>query len=482
MLFNSLKYAIFLPVVLAIFWLSPARWRVPILLVASYVFYMAWRPIYLLLILGLTLVNYWFGLRIWQSKEKKKAWMFTAVTVNLLVLAYFKYFYFLEDTFAFLLKPWCGELGRLPINVILPLGISFFVFEFVHYVVDVYRGSEPVRDFMSFALFPSFFPTQIAGPIKRFQDFVPQLKVVQKFSFANLDEGMFLILSGLFKKVLIADNLALFVNAGFANPSIFTGADMWLYTLAFNFQVYFDFAGYADIARGSARLFGYSVPINFDFPYLSGNVSELWRRWHITLGSWLRDYVYTPLGWTRSKAKIARNFIITMTIGGLWHGADFHFVLWGTYQGLLLALHREFALYRKKHPWLNFFDSYPGHVLSIALTFLSWTIGAAIFRAESTTTALEIVRKMLVMDGFKLGAPPQEWCTLLSVNYPLIFPSIFLVLPVLLLGQVVLNRVTKFVPIQRSPRLLKVAYAAGLTFLLFAFSPDNSPRFIYYQF
>ena len=482
MLFNSLKYAIFLPVVLAVFWLSPARWRVPILLIASYVFYMAWRPIYLLLILGLTVVNYWLGLRIWQSKQHKKAWMVSAVAVNLLVLAYFKYFYFLEDTIALLTKPWFGEFHRLPINVILPLGISFFVFEFVHYVIDVYRGSEPVHDFMSFALFPAFFPTQIAGPIKRFQDFVPQLKIVQKFSITNFDQGMFLILSGLFKKVLLADNLALYVSAGFSNPQMFTGVDLWLYVMAFNFQIYFDFAGYADIARGSAKLFGYSVPINFDFPYLSGNVTDMWKRWHITLGSWLRDYVYTPIGWTRSKAKIARNLIITMTVGGLWHGAAFHYVIWGTYQGLLLAGHREFALYRRKHPSLSFFDSYPGHVFSIALTFISWTLGAAIFRAENTTSALLILRKMLFLDGFKLSGSPQDWCSLLSVNYPLIFPSFFVVLLTLLVGQVLVNRITKLMPIQYSPRLMKVAFAVSITFLLIAFSPDNSPRFIYYQF
>lgn len=480
MLFNSLKYAIFLPVVFAIYWLSPQRFRVPILLIASYIFYIAWRPVYLLLILGLTVINYWFGLRIWHSQKHKKAWMLTAVTANVVVLAYFKYFYFLEDTFLCLAKPWLPQLDKLPINVILPLGISFFVFEFVHYVVDVYRGSKPISNFMSFALFPAFFPTQIAGPIKRFQDFVPQLKIEHKFSIESFDQGVFLILSGLFKKVLIADNLALFVSPGFAHPQLFTGADMWLYVLAFNFQVYFDFGGYADIARGSAKLFGYNVPINFDFPYLAGNVSDLWKRWHITLGNWLRDYVYTPLGWTRNRWKIARNFIITMTIGGLWHGADFHYVLWGTYQGLLIAGHREFSLYRRKNNRLAFFDTYPGHLFSIFLTFATWTLGAAMFRAESTASALLILRKMLYLDGFAGAA--QHWCSLATVNYPLVFPSIFLLLPMLLIGQVVINRIVKHVPVEHSPRFLKAAYAVGLAFLLLAFSPDNSPRFIYYQF
>lgn len=480
LIFNSLKYAIFLPIVLTLFWFSPPRWRIKILLVASYIFYIAYRPVYLLLILGLTLINYWLGLRIWNSTKRKKAWMIAAVSLNLLALAYFKYFYFIEDALIVLAKPWFGQIDKLPVNIVLPLGISFFVFEFVHYVVDVYKGSEPVREFSSFALFPAFFPTQIAGPIKRFQDFIPQLKVVKSFSRVDFDNGIFLILSGLFKKVLLADNLALFVAGGFSNPHIFTSFDMWMFALAFDFQVYYDFSGYADIARGSAKLFGYNVPINFDFPYLASSIAEFWQRWHITLGTWLRDYLYTPLGWTRNRVMIARNLIITMTLGGLWHGAEFHYLLWGMYQGILLALHREFRLFRKSRPALAFFDSRPGHMFSIVITFMLTTIGMAIFRAENTASVMFIVKKMLLLDGF--AEATKTFSTLCTVNYPLVFPSIFLLIPSFIIGQVVLNRIQKFVPIKQSPRFVKVLYAAMITFLLLAFSPDNSPRFIYYQF
>jgi alginate O-acetyltransferase complex protein AlgI len=366
------------------------------------------------------------------------------------------------------------------VNIVLPLGISFFIFEFVHYIVDVYRGREPVRDFLSFALFPAFFPTQIAGPIKRYEDFVPQLKLNNPLSRVEFDNGIFLILSGLFKKVLLADNLALFVNSGFSNLSLFSNADMWLFAMAFDFQVYFDFSGYADIARGSAKLFGYKVPINFDYPYLASSITEFWQRWHITLGSWLRDYVYTPLGWTRNRLKIARNLLITMTVCGLWHGAEFHYILWGMYQGVLLALHREFRLMRKSHPALNFLDSRPGHQLSIVLTFLFTTVGMAIFRAENTHAAILVVKKMLFLDGFAETA--RNFSLVMTTNYPLIFPSIFMLLPAFIIGQMVINRVQKFLPIERSPRLIKALYAAGLAFLLIAFAPDNSPRFIYYQF
>jgi alginate O-acetyltransferase complex protein AlgI len=257
---------------------------------------------------------------------------------------------------------------------------------------------------------------------------------------------------------------------------------MWLFALAFDFQVYFDFGGYADIARGSARLFGYKVPINFNFPYLSNNISEFWRRWHITLGTWLRDYLFIPLGGSRKgRLNTARNLLITMAIGGLWHGAEFHYILWGIYQGALLAVHREFKLFRELYPrLLGFFDSRWGHIFSIGLTFLFTTIGMAIFRAENSTTAFLVIKKMLFLNGFaEIG---KGYSSLLAVNYPLIFPSIFLLLPIFLIGQIVINRIQNLVPMSQYPRLLKAAYAAALVFLLIALCPDTSPRFIYYQF
>jgi alginate O-acetyltransferase complex protein AlgI len=406
--------------------------------------------------------------------------MMGAVAANLLTLAYFKYSYFLEDSVLGLAKPWLGEMAKPAMNIVLPLGISFFVFEFVHYVVEIYRGREPVRNFLDFALFAAFFPTQIAGPIKQYQDFVPQLKAEKNFSWSEFDQGMFLILSGLLKKVLLADNLAYFVNSGFSNPRIFTGLDMWLFTFAFDFQIYFDFSGYADIARGSAQLLGFKVPINFDFPYLSGSITEFWQKWHISLGIWLRKYLYIPLGMTTSRIKMARNLIITMTLAGLWHGAGFHYILWGLYQGILLAVHREFKVFRMSNGWLGFIDSLPGHFLSVAATFLLTTIGMVIFRAEDTMTALLTLRKMLLPDElFQLGS---NACSLLAINSPLIFPSIFLLLPVFIFGQVLIRKLAKTGAISQSPPFLRATFVAGALIMLFAFAPDNSPRFIYYQF
>lgn len=221
-----------------------------------------------------------------------------------------------------------------PITPLLPLGISFFVFEFIHYQVDINRGSVPVKNWLEFSIFGAFFPTQIAGPIKRYEDFVPQLNRQPSFSLPRIGEGLKYILWGLFKKVVLADNLAPLVAIGFGqavggaggNASLSSG-DAWLTVLAFTLQIYFDFSGYTDMGRGSAMLLGFNLPENFKFPYLAANISDFWRRWHITLSGWLRDYIYIPLGGNR-KGRY-RNLLITMVLGGLWHGANWTFIIWG---------------------------------------------------------------------------------------------------------------------------------------------------------
>ncbi len=431
----------------------------------------------------MTLANYWLGLRIGGSINHKKAWMVTGVVANLLTLAFFKYFYLLEETFIFAATPFLGEIHKLDIKIILPLAISFFVFEFIHYLVDVYKGTaEPVKDPLSFALFPAFFPTQIAGPIKRVQDFLPQLKMETKFNREDFDQGCFLILNGLFKKVLLADNLALFVQGGFSCPEQFTSLDVWVLAAAFSFQVYFDFSGYADIARGSAQLFGYKVPINFNFPYLSGNITDFWRRWHITLGSWLRDYLYFPMGGSRyGRARASFNLIVTMTLCGLWHGAGWHLVIWGFYHGLLLTAHREFTYFREKFPkLLTVLDTRLGHMFSVALTFASFCVGIVIFRSDNIFVGLQMVQKMFFLNGIYNGE--HSLSTIASINYPLVFSTILWLLPTFWIGQLIASETIKRIPTAHFPQLVRVAYAAAIIFMIVAFAPDSSPRFIYYQF
>jgi len=483
MLFNSLKYLLFLPIVVILYWASPKRFRVPILLIASYVFYMSWRPVFILLILALTVANYFFGHAIWRSKNRKKLWLTLSVALNLSTLAFFKYAYFFDDLAGQLLKPLGIVVGKMPFDIILPLGISFFVFEFIHYVVDVYRGSEPIKSFPAFALFASFFPTQIAGPIKRFQDFIPQFLSPAKFSIEHFDEGISLILLGLFKKVLLADNLSLFVWGGFSHPELFGGLDLWLFTYAFAFQIYYDFSGYTDIARGSAMLFGYKVPINFNLPYVAANIAEFWHRWHISLSTWLRDYLFIPLGGSRCAPWLsARNLLITMTLGGLWHGAAMHYMIWGVFHGVLLIAHREFKRLRESTAWLgSLVCSAPGRIACTLLTFHAVCVGWVLFRADTANIAWQMLVKMF---SFAPAADGVTACkmALPTINYPLIYPTIYLLLPLYAVSHIFMSWLDKTTLVKRSPIPLKVVWCAVMMLLVVIFSPDKSPRFIYFQF
>jgi alginate O-acetyltransferase complex protein AlgI len=483
LLFNSLQYLVFLPTVFLLYWLLPHRVRVPLLIVASYVFYMSWKPIYGLLIAGLTIGNFFLVKFIGGDELRKKAWLALVIAVNLITLGIFKYATFTVDT----VKDGLGLFGidwREPhLHIILPLGISFFVFEFIHYAFEVYRGKPAVKSLAEFSLFASFFPTQIAGPIKRYQDFIPQLSIPITFKWEYLDEGMQLILLGLSKKVLLADNLATVVQAGFSHPEQFSSLDLWLITYAFAFQIFFDFAGYTDIARGSAMLFGYKVPINFNLPYIAANVSEFWHRWHISLSTWLRDYLFIPLGGSRgSKWFTYRNLFITMTLGGLWHGAAMHFLAWGAYQGVLLILHREYtALLEKFGIAKTLLQSKIYHWVSVVVTFQLVCIGWVLFRADNWKTTCEMLTKMAQAPYDLLHFSAQQ-LSILQIRDPSIFPALVLVLPALMIAQVMIAWMNGRRFYQSPPWVVQVGCMVAMMCLLTIFSPDSSPRFIYFQF
>ena len=338
LLFNSVQYLTFLVAVVAVCWLLPRRIRPVFLLSASYIFYASWNPPYLLLISGLTLANYILGMLQGRTSTRSNRILFAAIAINLLTLAIFKYLGFMDDT-ARRVAAILGIAGAPPaVQLLLPLGLSFFAFEFIHYQVDLARGGEPIRNPLRFALFPAFFPTQIAGPIKRYQDFDRQVQSLPRFDPALFAEGIELILIGLFKKVVLADNLLPLVDRVFSHPAAATSLDVWAALLAFSLQIYFDFSGYTDIGRGSAQLLGYTVPQNFNAPYLATSIRDFWRRWHMTLSNWLRDYLYIPLGGSRrGKWRVRLHLLITMSLGGLWHGAAWHFVAWGFGHGLALV-------------------------------------------------------------------------------------------------------------------------------------------------
>jgi alginate O-acetyltransferase complex protein AlgI len=487
MLFNSFSYMVFLPVVVLLYWNCPRKFRTPLLLLASYVFYMFWKPIYGLLILALTVANYFLGRVLDKNKSHRKLLLIGGIAFNLLVLGFFKYAYFARDSANEFLKfLGSSQLPQFPFDIILPLGISFFAFEFIHYIADVYKGSPAVKSFMEFALFPSFFPTQIAGPIKRFQDFIPQLAHDTKFKAEFLNEGIELVLFGLFKKVCLADNIAIVVNRCYAHPDILSAADMWIATWAFFFQVYFDFSGYTDVARGSAALLGFKVPINFDMPMLSCSITDFWRRWHISLSTWLRDYLFIPLGGSKEgELMTQRNSLITMTIAGLWHGASMNFLAWGFYLGLMLVVHRNWLQLVRKVSWLqNVVATKLFHIFAIALTFNAFSFGLVFFRSSNMQMAWSVMRKMLLLDPSPAGTLAYI-PSMLTTSSSVMFLLMPLMLGAFLLAQMLVSRfkgTPGIMPFPQTAPALRGVYLAVLAIILLLVAPGVTANYIYFQF
>lgn len=490
MLFNSTEYLIFLPIVVVLFWLCPFKYRTALLLLASYVFYMTWKPVYGLLMMGLTVVNYFLGRSMSNLPTEGKArkhFLAAGILLNVLALGFFKYAYFCRDSANSILSLVHIELPKIPFDIILPLGISFFVFEFIHYLVDVYKGSAPVKNFLEFALFPSFFPTQIAGPIKRYQDFCPQLKKPQKLTVEEFDNGIELLLFGLFKKVIVGDGIGSIITRLFAHPEMLTSADAWLACYAFTFQMYFDFSGYSDIARGSAQLMGFKVPMNFNLPFLSQSFTEYWKRWHISLGMWLRDYVYIPLGGSRAgRLNAERNLFLTMLISGLWHGAATQFVIWGALQGLGLVIHKEWRHWAEQFSFINkISQSTIFKPFAIWLTFSTFAFGMGMFRSQTIEAAWTMTRKLMF-----IGPPPPGLSafdlTVPSVGGSAIYTMLPLILIVLTVGQILADKFPGssggLLPFSPRLRFLRPLYLAAIACALMTFSPDIAPQFVYFQF
>ncbi len=351
MYFNSFTYTIFFPLVWTIYWLLPFRFQNRFLLVASYVFYGFWDWRFLSLIAISTVVDYCAGLQIHQEVQRqpdtptkrRKYWLTLSVCTNLGFLGFFKYFNFFIDSFEDLVALFGLNPDLLHLNIVLPVGISFYTFQTMSYTIDIYRGQmQPTRRFFDFALYVAFFPQLVAGPIERARNLLPRILKRRQFSFDQMFEGLHLILVGLFKKVFVADNLAPFVDQVFAQAAP-TGWEVLLGMWGFAIQIYGDFSGYSDIARGSAKCLGIDLMVNFNHPYVAVNPQDRWSRWHISLSSWLRDYLYIPLGGNRRGSwNTYRNLGVTMLLGGLWHGAAWNFVLWGAWEGMLLIVHRLF--------------------------------------------------------------------------------------------------------------------------------------------
>lgn len=384
---------LFLPLFLAAYYLAPDRLRSWVIVGGSWLFYAWWRVDFLLLFVGVTFFNWWIGLRIasaGQRTAKARRWMVFGVVADLGVLGYFKYANFGVDSLNALL----GAAGSPPLElaaVLLPIGISFYTFESISYIVDVYRGDcKPTRGFVDFAAFVALFPHLIAGPVFRYKDLDEQLRS-RTHTLDKFAEGSVRFMQGFIKKVFIADSIAPLADAAFAlqNP---TTADAWLGTLAYTAQLYFDFSGYSDMAIGLALLMGFRFTENFNQPYISQSITEFWRRWHISLSNWLRDYLYISLGGNRHGAlRTDINKFLTMLLGGFWHGANWTFVLWGVWHGAILAAETKLGMADPKpqrfrvHRW--------------ALTFLLVMLGWVMFRAANVAEAARMYAAMFAFDG-----------------------------------------------------------------------------------
>jgi len=337
--FNSLSYFTFLPVTLFIYFLFPAKWRNPVLLVLSYLFYMSWNPKYALLILASTIITYVCALLMQKrALNRRRLWLALSFTSNLLILFFFKYFNFLSGLITRALYFLHIPASMPVLDVLLPVGISFYTFQVLGYMMDAYRGEiKTERNFIDYALFVSFFPQLVAGPIERANNLLPQMKTIHRFNMQNVFEGSMLFLWGLFKKMVIADRLAVMVDYAFSAAfGKVSGFQYAIAAAAFSIQIYCDFSAYSDIARGSARMLGFELMRNFDAPYLADSIKAFWRRWHISLSTWFKDYLYFPLGGSRcaKKYRVHVNLMIVFMVSGLWHGAALTFLVWGFLHGL----------------------------------------------------------------------------------------------------------------------------------------------------
>ena len=474
MLFCSGQFLVFFAVVAAAYWATPwRRARVAVLLAASFYFYASWNAWLALLVVGSTTLDYILARAIEavRAPRGRRALVAVSVTANLGLLAYFKYANFFLGSLEEVLRR-CGAAASFPaLSVVLPVGISFYTFEAINYVVDVYRGRvRAERNLAHFMLFILFFPHLVAGPIVRARDFLPQVRRRHRWDWARVQLGARLFLLGLFKKWVIADRMALFADPVFADPGAFRQGAVWLAVVAYALQIYGDFSGYSDMAIGCAHLLGYRLARNFDLPYLSANVSEFWRRWHISLSGWLRDYLFIPLGGSRgTRWQTARNLMATMTLGGLWHGASWTFVAWGVLHGLCLIVHRQFAAFCGGRPRVRWaLETPPGTVCRVALTLACVGVGWVFFRSPNFGTAATVLGR-LAWPGPGLVEPLPAFNVALTVA-------------LVVAGHALARRGLWARLADRVPApVLGAGYGLALTGCLLL-APPSGQTFIYFQF
>jgi D-alanyl-lipoteichoic acid acyltransferase DltB (MBOAT superfamily) len=403
MLFNSLNFAIFLPIVFLLYWFVTNKHlnlQNTLLLVASYFFYACWDWRFLFLLIFSTLLDFYTGLKMQdaENQKSKRIWFWLSVIVNLGFLGVFKYYNFFAESFTESLSHFGFQINPYTLRVILPVGISFYTFHGLSYVIDIYKDRiKAERNFVDYAVFVSFFPLLVAGPIERATHLLPQIKKERTFDYLKAVDGLRQILWGLFKKIVIADQCAFYANQIFNNSSDYSGSTLFLGAIFFTFQIYGDFSGYSDIALGTARLFGIELLRNFAFPYFSRDIAEFWRRWHISLSSWFKDYLYIPLGGSKGGTwmKIRNTFIIFI-VSGFWHGANWTFIAWGALNALFIMPSIIIKTNRNNIDIVAQGKLFPTvkELFQIIMTFCLTVFAWIFFRSENLTSALFYINKM----------------------------------------------------------------------------------------
>lgn len=477
MLFNSLDFLIFFPVVFLLYFISPKKVRPIILLISSYVFYMWWNVSLIFLILFITVLSYLCGIMINKSHslKLKKIYVIIGIIGSLILLIFFKYFNFFANSIIDIVSMFGGRKNNIAFNIILPVGISFYTFQTLSYVIDIYKGKIDVeKNFIYYALYVSFFPQLVAGPIERPDNLLPQLKKDKKIEINNLSQGLKFMLIGFFKKVAIADMVGIYVNIVYNDIKITNGLMVLVASLLFAVQILCDFSGYSDIAVGCAKCFGIDLMKNFDKPYSSKSIKEFWNRWHISLSSWFKDYVYFPLGGSRvSKYRWALNILVVFLISGLWHGAAYTFILWGILHGIYQIIGK--LTKNARAIFTNKINIKTHKILQVIICFILVDIGWIIFRSNNINDMVLAFEKLIF--DFNLSTSSIKYMlSVFNINYLMIIYIIVVIGSLYFIDKIPYS----------NKKYCKILYIVmGWSIIgawIFLQSSEISSSFIYFQF
>lgn len=464
MLFNSIEFLVFFPIVTLLYYLFPHKFRWTILLLASCVFYAAFIPSYLLILLLLILIDYFAGILI-ENTIHKRSWLFVSIIANLTLLGIFKYYnFFIENINAL------SGTDLILVHWVLPIGLSFHTFQSLSYTIEVYKGKQKaVKHLGYYALYVMFYPQLVAGPIERPQNLFPQFYAKHKFSFQNLFEGLRLITWGFFKKVVIADRLGMYADMVFNDPAQANSHAIILAVLFFSIQIYADFSGYSDIALGCAKCMGINLMVNFNRPYFAKNIRDFWNRWHISLSTWFKDYVYIPLGGNKlGFARTNFNLLVTFLLSGFWHGASWTFVIWGLLHGLYIILFRtfqRFSVNKKIFNWLSW-------LITIVAVGFAWIF----FRADSLNNAFVIIQKAFSIEGL-LNGNILDVKDIQFGNFSLLL-TIALLTYLFVVEKLTVPKLTNL----NNKNLIDIVFITITVLLIVFFGVFNKSSFIYFQF